>query len=167
MRTVLIAVIMAFGLGLNAQDKIAYINTDEIITLMPETKAAEDLLKAQAETYQKDLATLEEEYQNLLTELENGVKTGWSELMIKAKQDELYGRQQKIVEYQQLAQQELSAKQVEVMQPIIEKLQNAVNEVAKEKGFAYVLDASPSRGVVIYKDGGTDIAPFVKAKLGI
>jgi outer membrane protein len=102
-----------------------------------------------------------------MTELENGANSGWSELMVKSKQEDLYASQQKIYEFQQQAQEQISGKQVELMQPIITKLQEAVNATAKDKGFAYVLDASPSRGVVIYKDGGTDLAPFVKAKLGM
>ncbi|MCT4622415.1 MAG: OmpH family outer membrane protein [Schleiferiaceae bacterium] len=168
MRTVLLAVIMTtFTLGMNAQSKVGYANVDELLAAMPETKAAEEEMKKFAEILQNDMKFLEEEYQNKLTELENGANSGWSELMIKSKQEDLYNSQQKIYEFQQQAQTQISEKQVELMQPVIEKLQNAVNEVAKEKGFAYVLDASPSRGVVIYKDGGTDIAPFVKAKLGI
>jgi outer membrane protein len=53
------------------------------------------------------------------------------------------------------------------MMPIIEKAQEAVNVVAKEQGLTYVLDASASKAVVIYLDGGDDIMPLVKAQLGI
>jgi outer membrane protein len=167
MRTVLLAVLMTFTLGMNAQSKVGYVNIDELLGAMPETKVAEEEMKKFAEVLQSDMKFLEEEYQNKMTELENGANSGWSELMIKSKQEDLYASQQKIYEFQQQAQEQISGKQVELMQPIIEKLQEAVNSVAKEKSFAYVLDASPSRGVVIYKDGGTDLAPFVKAKLGM
>jgi Skp family chaperone for outer membrane proteins len=53
------------------------------------------------------------------------------------------------------------------MLPIIEKAQEAVNKVAADNGFAYVLDASASKAVVVYLDGGEDIMPLVKAELGI
>jgi outer membrane protein len=154
-------------LGMNAQHKVAYVNVDELLGTMPETKVAEEEMKKFAEVLQNDMKFLEEEYQNKMTELENGANSGWSELMVKSKQEDLYASQQKIYEFQQQAQEQISGKQVELMQPIITKLQEAVNATAKDKGFAYVLDASPSRGVVIYKDGGTDLAPFVKAKLGM
>ena len=167
MRTVMLAVIMTFTLGLSAQSKIAHANVDELLGAMPETKVAEEEMKKFAEILQNDMKFLEEEYQNKMTELENGANSGWSDLMVKSKQEALYASQQKIYEFQQQAQEQISGKQVELMQPIIEKLQAALDAVAKEKGYAYVLDASPSRGVVIYKGGGTDIAPFVKAKLGM
>lgn len=166
MRTVLLAVILTITTGAFAQ-KVAHVDIDALLTEMPETKIAEDEIKLFAETLEKDMKFLQEEYQNKMTELENGANSGWSELMIKSKQEDLYSAQQKIYEFQQLAQEQITAKQVELMEPVYEKLQNAVNDVAKEKGFDYVLDASRNRGVVIYKDGGTDIAPLVKAKLGM
>ena len=95
------------------------------------------------------------------------MNSGWSDLMIRTKQEALYSAQQKIYEFQQSAQQEISEKEVELMEPIIEKLQNAVDAVAKKEGYDYVLDSSRSKGVVIYKGGGKDISPLVKANLGM
>ena len=167
MRTVVLSVLMAVSMVGFAQSKIGYVNIDEVITSMPETKAAEAEMKTLAESLQSDLRFLEEEYQNQVAELENGMNTGWSELMIKTKQEALYATQQKIMEFQQSAQKEITDKEVELMEPIIEKLQNAVNDVAREEKYDYVLDSSLSKGVVIFKEGGTDIGPLVKAKLGM
>ena len=167
MRTAVLTLLLALSFSGFSQSKIAYVNIDELITTMPETKAAEVEMKKLAESIQSDLRFLEEEYQNQVTELENGMNTGWSQLMIKTKQEALYGTQQKIYEFQQSAQQEITQKEVELMEPIIEKLQNAVNEVAKAQKVDYVLDSSVSKGVVIFKDGGTDLSPMVKAKLGM
>lgn len=166
MRKVLMAAIMTLSLGAMAQTKVAHLNVNEVLLEMPETKVAEEEVKVLATTLEKDMTFLQEEYQNKLTELENGAQSGWSQLMIQSKQEDLYASQQKIYEFQQAAQQQISEKEVELMTPIIEKLQKIVDDVAAEKGYDYILDASPAKGVVIYK-GGTDIAPFVKAKLGM
>jgi outer membrane protein len=48
---------------------------------------------------------------------------------------------------------------------MIRQVQDAVNEVAAAGGFAYILDISQQD--VLYFDGGTDIMPQVKAKLGL
>mgnify|MGYP000214869118 FL=1 len=45
MRTVLLAVVMTFALGMNAQHKVAYVNVDELLGTMPETKVAEEEMK--------------------------------------------------------------------------------------------------------------------------
>ncbi|MGB0177823.1 MAG: OmpH family outer membrane protein, partial [Owenweeksia sp.] len=68
----------------------------------------------------------------------------------------------------QKAQEDLQQKQVELLTPIIEKATKAVQDVAKENGFTYILDSSPSKAVVIFAaDNSEDVMPKVKAKLGI
>jgi outer membrane protein len=74
---------------------------------------------------------------------------------------------QRIQMFNQSAQQELQRKQMDLMLPISEKAQAAVEKVAAANGFTYILDASASKAVVIYLDGGEDILPLVKAELGI
>jgi len=132
MRTAVLTLFLALSITSFAQSKIGYVNIDELVTEMPETKAAEAEMQKLATSLQNDLKFLEEEYQNLMAELENGVNTGWSELMIKTKQEALYSTQQKIYEFQQLAQQQITHK-----------------------------------GVVIFKDGGKDLAALVKAQLAM
>ena len=56
-------------------------------------------------------------------------------------------------------------KEQELLQPLIERAKTAINEVAKEKGYTYILDTGT--GVVVFFDDTDDITPFVKKKLGI
>ena len=48
------------------------------------------------------------------------------------------------------------------MKPILDKAKQAIETVAKEQGFVYVLDASS-----LIVANGTDLLPAVKTKLGI
>jgi outer membrane protein len=75
--------------------------------------------------------------------------------------------QMRIQEYSQRAQQDLQQKQVQILTPVIEKATKAVQDVAKENGFSYILDSSPSKAVVVFAENGEDIMPMVKAKLAI
>ena len=55
---------------------------------------------------------------------------------------------------------------MELLSPIIEKVQNAVNAVGQEKGFTYILDKTA--GVVVFiGENAIDITSDVKAKLGL
>ena len=53
------------------------------------------------------------------------------------------------------------------MQPVLQKAEKAIKDVAKENGFTYIFDLA--RGPIIYFDEtmSIDILPLVKAKLGI
>jgi len=146
--------------------KLAHVNVDELLGLMPETQAAQTEMQKYADQLQKDLEEMQSEaqakYQNLLTN-----QNTWTQLRLTKEQEELEGMAQRIQQYQQQAQEDLQKKQMDLMQPIIEKAQNAVNEVAREKSYNYVFDSSRSKGVVIFVEKGEDIMPLVKAKLGI
>jgi outer membrane protein len=52
-----------------------------------------------------------------------------------------------------------------VFQPVFEKAEKAIQAVAKEKGYAYILDIAQQS--VLYFEGGDDISAAVKTKLGI
>jgi outer membrane protein len=158
---------LMFAVNTQAQaQKLAHVNVDELLSLMPETKAAEAELQKYAGQLQKDLEDMQAEaqtkYQNLIANQNN-----WTQLRVSKEQEELQAIGQKMEEYQQQAQQDLQQKQMTLMKPIIEKAQNAVNTIAREKGYTYVLDSSQSKGVVIFAEKGEDILPLVKAKLGI
>ena len=60
-----------------------------------------------------------------------------------------------------MVQQDLQKKNQDMLVPIVEKLRNAISEVAKELGLNYVMDASS----LLHKDG-QDLEQEVKVKLG-
>jgi Skp family chaperone for outer membrane proteins len=72
-----------------------------------------------------------------------------------------------IQEYMQSAQQQLQALEIEKITPVLEELQSAIDSVAAEKKVAYVLDASQSKGMVIYSKGGLNLMSAVREKLGM
>ena len=165
-----ILVLAALFLGLSttamAQQKIGHINADELLALMPETKTAQTELETYGKQLEKDLTDMESELQNKIQAFranEKMMTTPTREMKTKELQ-ELQGR---IQDFSQRAQQDLQTKQVELLTPVIEKATKAVQEVAREKGFSYILDSSPSKAVVIFDEKGEDIMPLVKAKLGI
>ena len=59
----------------------------------------------------------------------------------------------------------MGKKREELYQPILAKAEVAVQAVAKAEGFAYVFDTANQ--ALVYFDGGIDITPLVKTKLGI
>jgi outer membrane protein len=83
----------------------------------------------------------------------------------QVKQKELVDLQTRIQDFQNDAQELLTKKELELMQPFIDKAKKAIDDVAKEKGYTYILDTST--GSVLYWEGGDDIMMFVKEKLGI
>ncbi|MEZ4907740.1 MAG: OmpH family outer membrane protein [Saprospiraceae bacterium] len=73
--------------------------------------------------------------------------------------------EEELQKFDQESQQKIVDKSDELLKPIRDKVQNAIDEVAKEGGYQYVFDAS--MGFILYADESTDIGDAVKAKLGI
>jgi len=168
MKKVLLALALFVGTAsiAIAQQKIGHINADELLQLMPETKKAQTELEAYGRQLEKDLTDMEAELESKIGSFRANEKM-MTTLARETKTQELQELQRRIQEYSQRAQQDLQQKQVELLTPVIEKATKAVQDIAKEKGFSYILDSSPSKAVVIFAENGEDIMPLVKAKLAI
>lgn len=144
--------------------KIAHLSFDSLVSLMPETKVATDA----AQSYYKGL---EDEVLSMQTELENKYKDylekepGMSELLKKNKQEDLQQLQNRIQEFQRQAEMDVKRKQAELTAPIFEKAKKAIELVAKEGGYKYVLDTSIQNTSVLYSETSDDILALVKKKL--
>ena len=160
-----VALIFAANTEASAQ-KLAHLNVDQLLSLMPETKAAETEIQNYVNALQKDLEEMQSELQTRAENLQAN-QANWTQLRVAKEQEDLQLLYERIQQYQVKAQEDMQKKQMDLMKPIIEKAQNAVNDVAREKGYTYVLDSSQSKGVVIFTEKGEDILPYVKAKLGI
>jgi outer membrane protein len=82
----------------------------------------------------------------------------------KTRAQEVQQDRLRIQQYEQTAYQELQEKQNQKLNPIIEKAQKAIKDVADAKGLEYVMDATPGKTLLVAK--GMDLFSAVKAKLG-
>lgn len=148
----------------NAQVKIAHVNTADVLDAMPDkAKAEKDLEKYYGEL-QNQLQTMAKEYQTKMQDYE--ANPTMSNLVKQSKEKEIVDLQTRIQQFQMNAEQEFEAKRAELLKPILDKIQNAINAVGKEKGYTYVLDLATGAAVYV-GDNAVDCTKEVKTKLGI
>jgi outer membrane protein len=145
--------------------KLGHINSQELLTSMPEYDSAQANLQSEMKQMEDLLEDMEVEfnrkYENYVTN-----QATFSALVRQTKEQELGALQQKIQEFQMVAEQELGAMQQTLFQPVQEKAKKAIEDVALENGFTYIFDSGI--GVLVYtSDDSEDILPLVKAKLGL
>lgn len=166
MKKLLLGAVMAFGLlSASAQTtKIGYINTDELMSVMPEAaKINSDLneyqlsLQQQGQTLQIEADKKRDQYFKDSINLSASMKEIRREELIK-----LYTR---LESYSQEAQEKAQQYAQTKIGPLKVKALDAIKAVAKEKGYTYVLDEATSTLLVM--PPGDDLLPAVKAKLGI
>jgi len=147
----------------NAQSKVAHINVQQLLSDMPEMKAAQAELKKLQETYSAGIQDSMKELQNKLTQYQNEATSKTNEENEK-RALELQGFEKNIEEARQAAMQEMQKKQQELFAPISEKAKAAIEKVAAAQGFDYVIDASPGLSLIVAN--GKDLLPDVKKELG-
>ncbi len=163
-RLLLVAVILSTTAGLSAQNlKFGHINVQELITSLPAKQVADKELNSEAQKLQNQLKVMSEEldkkYKDYMLQ-----RDSLSELIRSTREKEIQDYDQRIQNFNRLAQQSLEQKEHELLQPIVEKVQKAIDEVGKEQGFIYIFDTS-SQVVLYNSDQSVDCAPLVKAKL--
>ena len=162
-RISLIALLLVFSFSTFAQSKIAHINTTELVASMPEMNDAKTELEKLAKTYETDIQTMAAELQSKVKQYDSEAAAQTDEENAKRLQ-EVQGMEQSIRQYQAQAQQELQKKEFDLLKPITEKAQAAINKVADAMGFDYVLDSTQGQGVIIAN--GADLMIEVKKELG-
>ena len=104
---------------------------------------------------------LNNKYNEYINEQEN-----LTELIKQTKEQEINDLDQRIRGFETTAQQEIQKKESELFQPIYEKDNNAIQEVAKENKFTYVFDLA-ARSIIYFSEDSENVLSLVKKKLGI
>ena len=146
--------------------KFGYINSQVLIQQIPQVKEAN-----------AELETIQKQYEKQLQDKGNSLQTKYQALLRKQEQGEISPKQYEVeaqaleqerlevAKFQQEIQQKLATKSEDLLKPIRDQINNAINEVAQENGFTYIFDQSV--GVILFADESSDIGALVKAKLGI
>ncbi len=157
------AFLFAAKTNVQAQTKIGYISLQELMPTMGEFKKADssmqdyrNALAQQYEDYQKEFRE-----QDSLLSSKDTLKYSKAQLELKRKTlSELYV---KVTSFQQQASDQMQQKQQELFAPVQKKAIEAIQAVAKENGFTYVLQ---KEALYVYPNA-EDLLSLVKKKLGI
>lgn len=143
--------------------KIGHLDRTALIQAMPETKEVEKKLAGIQEEYRVAYQAMETEYNGMVQEAQANQKT-WPQAILESKVKAIQDKEQQIAQFEQTASEDLQKQQQALYQPIIDKATKAIEDVAKENGYIYVIDSG--LGVLLYS-GGDDLLPLAKTKLGI
>ena len=131
--------------------KIGHVNINELMASLPERDSAQVLLDKETKEIQ---ATYEEMQVRINIQIEEYQKniSSYTELVKKTKETEIYDIQKRAQEFEQNASLTLQKRNVELFQPIYDKIIKAIEKVANENSFTYILDTSNKSVVFTSKD---------------
>lgn len=158
-------ILLAVGLTFSTfaqKQKIGHVNFQEIIVDL----ATQDSLRFKLQKFNQELESeLISQQQQLEVDIKNFMaeQATLTPQLAKMKESSLAGRKQKleretVPQFQQMAQEE----EQKLAAPLQEKIKIAIEKIAKENGYTYVLEVSG----ILYA-GGTDITKLVRVELGL
>ena len=154
--------VLLFGTSATFAQKYGHVDANAIFLAMP----GADTLQTALENYQKEL---EAEYTTMATEFQtkyekfNREAGTMSSAVRQLREKELSDLQQRISAFEESLQDIMQERQLELMTPFQDKILQAIQDVAKENGYAYIFDSKN----LLYSEGGDDVSALVKKKLGI
>jgi outer membrane protein len=165
-RTVLlIAFCLTLSMGYSQVNaKLGYIDSNALLDLMPQKDSIQAALQAYGKSLENQLQTMYAEYQTKVQDYQANKNT-MSDIIRQTKEKELADLETRIQTFQDQADTDLQKKQVEMLQPLLDKAKKAIEEVAKENGYTYIFDVGT--GAFLYYEKGDNILPLVKIKLGL
>lgn len=159
----IVLLLLMAAINVQAQ-KFGYINTAEILADMPEVKQAEVDIENFSTALQKKgqakVKTLEEKYGKIQQQMQAG---NLSPVQQQQAQADLQKDQEELAKFEQEMVGQIQTKRQNALQPIYDKLNNAIEQVAKENGYSMIFD----KAVLLYSEDKDDVSALVRAKLGL
>jgi len=151
-------------LSTQAQSKFGYLNSNELLAMMPESQAMQEDLQTYAKGLESQLTAMQAEYEKKVVEYQQN-ETTYTDIIKEDKIREIEGIQQRVVEFQKNAQESLGQKEAELFTPIREKAMAAIDEVAKDGNYTFIFDSGT--GSFLYAAESENVLDLVKSKLGL
>lgn len=159
-----LAALFVAGVSSVQAQKSGYISVEQVVSLMPEVGRIDTALqKFQADSLNTEFASLIQEYNykdSLLT------KTDTTKIPVAVKRQHRQDLEQiayQVQNWQQISQNVMQSKQQELLAPVYQKVMRAINDVAKENGYAFVYNQE----VLLVAPPSDNLLPLVARKLNI
>lgn len=157
MKKLLVALVAVLTLSaVNAQVKVAHINSNKVLDTLPSRKNAMKELQEFNAAAEKELTALDAELQKAYEKYVKERET-LSAVLRQYEEERLQKMQTNIQTREEELQQRLQQRNNELNAPILKTLQQAVDNIATAKKINYVMDESQ----LLYSKGGIDITAEV------
>lgn len=165
MKKFLIVIMLLAPMSLLAQ-KFGYVNSTEIVQVMPEFAKAQKKIQDLEKMYTDDFNALRTELEKKGTEFEKLQKDSVPENILKRRYEELLQMEQRLQQYGQEVQANLAKAEQEEMMNIQTKLRDALDAVGRDGGYTCIFDLNGGMPYVS-KTLCEDVTMKIRTKLGI
>ncbi len=144
-------------------EKIAWINSTELLEAMPDKVKASKAINELNQKYKDELAIMQNDYNKKYSDF-----ISWQNSMAESiklrRMQELYELEKNIDKFMSIAQEDIESQEQQLIKPLREKLKKAIELVGTEQGFTCIYDlANPS--IAFITPMAIDANPLIKKKM--
>ncbi len=163
MKKLLIALMLCAPMTMFAQ-KFGHLDSQALLQSLPEAVGVQNELQAKGNEYQKQLEDMQKELQSKAEAYDKAKST-----MPTAKQEEtereLNDMYQKIQQTAQDNQKAFNEEQQKKLGPVLDKVRNAIEAVAKAGGYVYIMEKAAGQPLYVNEALSKDVTAEVKSQL--
>ena len=168
MRKICLFFFLTFSVLTLTAQRYAIIDTKYILEKIPDYKKANEKIEEFAEAWQQEIDLLQADLDKMYRDFE-GEKAMLTPELLKKREDEIFNKEKQVRDLQRKRfgyEGDYFKKKQDLVKPIQEKVYNAVQRLASEKMYDFILDKS--EGItVIFADPKLDKSDDVLKILGI
>lgn len=144
-----LGVVSHLGVLAQAPVKIGYVFVEAIIGNLPEFSGVQSGMQTHQQQLSKNLSIKQSYLQAKFEEYQAAKQAGKiAAAEDEAKQKELRTLDEEVRKFQEEAEQSMAKKREELLTPLYDKTQKAIDAVSKEEGFTYILNGGSSNILV-------------------
>ena len=144
--------------------KLGHVRSMEVTNRLPQMDSVIRALQDYGRKLASNLKAMTAEYNAKYVEFQ-AKESAWPELVKESKERELEELWKRLQDFERQSKEDYAKQSEALILPLTGKVRAAIEAVAEEGGFSYILDAS--NGMLFLGPGAEDVTPLVEAKLGL
>ena len=161
---VLLAMVLLPRMAVAQQKMFGYFSYDEAIKEMPEYVLVQENLNDLKSKYDQEMKRVEDEFNRKYEDFLDG-RNDFAPTILQKRQTELQELLKKNVAFKAEAQRLLQQAEVDALAPLKKKLQDVLDKIGSERGYAFILNTDGDACPYINPEMGEDVSLLVKEAL--
>lgn len=153
-----------YPLNNNQTITIAYVNSIELLDGFKEKEVASEKIITLSENYKKELELMQNEYNKKYSDYIT-YQNSLSDNIKLRRMQELTELENRIQQFMKLAQEDIEQQEQLMLNPLKERIMNAIKQVGIEQNFTVIYDLADP-GIAFINPTSVDANSLVKRKLG-
>jgi outer membrane protein len=152
-----------------SQVKIGYANLEFILKNLPEAQQMNEEVENYRSTLNEQIVAKQQYYQSLLEDYYDKQEKGYAESLLNSMREQITELEQEIQFDINQADIKLAAFTNEKLQPITDKIIEAVNKVYEDEGYTYIFNSADGTGnsIVLKGPEGDNLTYKILKELGV